>query len=301
MPDDKDFYKDILDNLYDGVYFVDRERSITYWNKGAERITGYKSSQVIGHSCRDNLLNHVTANGVQLCTDGCPLAACMQDGNVREADVFLHHADGQRIPVLVRAAAMRDEQGNIIGAVETFSSDSGLTTVRQELRQLRHTTRTDPLTRIGNRAYLDGRLRALIAEYANQAGGAAILFMDIDHFKQVNDSHGHEAGDKVLRMVAKTLEQNLRKSDAVGRWGGEEFLAILYDAATPELLKTIAEKLRTLVEFSRLDQESSSLNVTISIGATILQPGDSPESIVRRADELMYQSKQAGRNRISVG
>lgn len=134
MPEDKDFYKELLDNLYDGVYFVDRERLITYWNNGAERITGYKSNQVIGHSCRDNLLNHVTANGIQLCDAQCPLAACMEDGIVREADVFLHHADGHRVPVLVRAAPLRDAQGNIFGAVETFSSDAGAIAVRQQLR-----------------------------------------------------------------------------------------------------------------------------------------------------------------------
>ena len=80
MLEDNNFYKDLIDNLFDGVYFVDRERLITYWNKGAERITGYESNQVIGRSCRDNMLNHVTADGEQLCTSQCPLAACMEDG-----------------------------------------------------------------------------------------------------------------------------------------------------------------------------------------------------------------------------
>ncbi len=83
MPNEKDFYKEIIDNLYDGVYFVDRDRVITYWNKGAERITGYSAEQTIGRACRDNLLNHVTANGVELCLTNCPLAAVMQDGNPR--------------------------------------------------------------------------------------------------------------------------------------------------------------------------------------------------------------------------
>lgn len=128
-----------------------------------------------------------------------------------------------------------------------------------------------------------------------------MLFIDIDHFKQFNDIYGHDVGDKVLCMVAATLKQNLRKTDTVGRWGGEEFLAILYDATSFDVLKSICEKLRTLVELSRLDLADNSLNVTISIGATLLLPHDTPESIVRRADELMYQSKQAGRNRISIG
>ncbi len=301
MPEDKEFYKDLVDNLYDGVYFVDRERLITYWNKGAERITGYKSDQVVRRSCRDNLLNHVTPDGVQLCLDQCPLAACMEDGVVREVDVFLHHADGHRVPVLVRAAAMRDIQGNIIGAIETFSGDMGMTTVRKQLRELRHTTRTDTLTNIGNRQFLEGRLRAVIAEYENQGGGAAVLFIDIDHFKRFNDTYGHDTGDKVLLMVASTLKNALRKSDAVGRWGGEEFLAILNDVTSFDAVKSICEKLRILVELSRLDLGDQSLTVTISIGATLLLPDDTSESFVRRADELMYQSKQVGRNRVSVG
>ena len=75
MPQFPDFYKEVIDNLYDGVYFVDRSRTITYWNKGAERITGYKKDEVLGRSCQDNLLSHCTAEGVELCRDRCPLVA----------------------------------------------------------------------------------------------------------------------------------------------------------------------------------------------------------------------------------
>jgi len=302
MPADQYSYKDIIENLYDGVYFVNRERVITYWNKGAERITGYASQQVVGRPCRDNLLSHVTVDGVQLCQDHCPLVACMEDGNPREAEVFFQHAAGHRVPVLLRAAPLRDAQGNIVGAVETFISDMGLVTVRQELRALRRATQTDKLTGIGNRHYLEGRLRAVLAELKRQTGAAAgLLFLDVDHFKQLNDTYGHDVGDKVLRMVAATLAHNLRKSDIVGRWGGEEFLAILYDVTSLKALKSIAEKLRTLVAHSRLNLDATSLTVTISVGATLLLPSDTPESSFRRADELMYQSKRAGRDQVSVG
>jgi len=301
MPVDRDFYKDLIDNLYDGVYFVDRERVITYWNKGAERITGYQGTQVIGRSCSDNLLNHVTADGVQLCHSQCPLAACMEDGNVHEAEVFLHHADGHRLPVLVRSSPVRDTNGNIIGAMESFSTATEVLTLRRQVRELRRTTRTDTLTGIGNRQYLEGRLRAVIAEFADHTPAAGLLFMDIDHFKQCNDMHGHDVGDRVLRMVASTLYYSMRKTDVIGRWGGEEFLAILYDVTSQEELRSIAEKLRILVESSRLDVANKGLTVTISVGATLLLPNDTPASIVSRADRLMYQSKQEGRNRISVG
>lgn len=302
MPESPD-YQDILDHLYDGVYFVDRDRTITYWNHGAARISGYDADQVLGRSCRDGILNHVTAAGVPLCQNGCPLTATMADGKPREADVFLHHAAGHRVPVLVRCAPLRDASGAIVGAVESFSADRGLRTARKELRALRQQVHTDALTDIGNRAYLDGRLRALVAEATHHgASDAAIALIDIDHFKSVNDTHGHEAGDRVLRMVANTLKASLRATDGLGRWGGEEFL-VLFDGAADEASLTAAcEKVRHLVGWSRLDLgNGTSISVTLSLGATHVRSGDTPETVVARADELMYRSKEAGRDRVTVG
>ena len=294
-------YKEIIDNLYDGVYFVDRDRVITYWNKGAERITGYRAEDVRGHSCRDGILNHVTADGTSLCAGACPLAATMKDGEPREADVFLHHSDGHRLPVLVRCAPLRDEHGTIIGAVETFSSELGIRAARQELSELRRSVRPDELTGIGNRAYLEGRLRALVAEYRSRPGEAAVLLVDIDRFKAVNDAHGHPVGDRVLRMVATTLRRNLRASDSVGRWGGEEFVAILHDVQDANDVRRVSEKLRTLVRCSRLDVHPGGVAVTLSVGATPIRADDTPASLVARADALMYESKRAGRDRVTVG
>ena len=301
MPHEKDFYKDIIDNLYDGVYFVDRDRVITYWNKGAERITGYTATQTIGRRCRDNLLNHVTANGVALCLNHCPLAAVMEDGQPREAEVYLHHAEGHRMPVLVRASAMRDENGDIVGAVETFSSNASVINARRRISEMDQIARTDPLTRLGNRQHIEGRIRAVIAEFDEDRNMAGLLFMDIDHFKRINDTFGHDAGDLALCMVANTIRHSLRATDTIGRWGGEEFVAILYDVYDENTLHTAAEKIRTLIQTSRLDIGNHNLTVTASIGATRLYSNDTPESLIRRADGLMYQSKQAGGNRVTIG
>ena len=301
MTDEKDFYKAIIDNMYDGVYFVDRDRVITYWNKGAEQITGYSAAQTLGRACRDNLLNHVTSQGVELCMTDCPLAAVIRDGKEREAEVFVHHAAGHRVPIVIRASPLRDSQGSIIGAIESFSSNASVMDTRSKLRALRREASTDSLTGVGNRKYLDGRLRAVIAEYENNTDNAGLLFMDVDRFKQVNDNYGHNTGDTVLRMVAKTMRLAVRSSDTVGRWGGEEFIAILYGMRQRSALKIAAEKVRTLVEFSRLDMIEQGLAVTVSIGATLLRRGDTPETLVHRADRLMYRSKQSGRNRVTIG
>ncbi|HEY6837725.1 MAG TPA: PAS domain S-box protein, partial [Geobacteraceae bacterium] len=118
------FFRKLLDNLYDGVYFVDRDRLITYWNKGAERISGYTAEEVMGKSCKDSLLVHMDDKGTILCLAGCPLAATMEDRKERRAEVYLHHKDGHRVPVVVRVAPIPDRAGKIIGAVEIFSENS---------------------------------------------------------------------------------------------------------------------------------------------------------------------------------
>lgn len=234
MTENSEFYKSLLDNMYDGVYFVDRDRRITYWNHGAEQITGYESKIVLGHSCSENILNHVTADGVMLCQNGCPLAASIKDGKSREAEVFLHHAKGNRVPVHVRVTPIKDEYGNIVGAVETFSRNSSSDKALTELADLRSKVDKDELTGLRNRAYTERRLQGLMAELNGDQPTAGVLFVDIDHFKMVNDEYGHEIGDQALIMVARTIRENLRDGDVVGRWGGDEFLIIVYDIPSLE-------------------------------------------------------------------
>ena len=300
MDDSPEFYKDLIDNLYDGVYFVDRDRRITYWNKGAERITGYKSNQTIGRHCRDNILNHITANGVQLCLTNCPLAASMDDGQPREAEVFLHHHDGHRMPVVVRASPIRNKEGEIIGAVETFSNNEKVIQTRRQVDELRQSVFTDPLTGIGNRRYLEEGLHIAKMGMERGVGIAGMIFIDIDNFKNINDTYGHEAGDKILLMVVRTLKHNLRGTDLLGRWGGDEFMAIIQDVQELSILQDVAKKLRVMVESSRLDLETARLFTTVSIGATLIKANETYEKFFERADQLMYKSKQAGRNQITV-
>src|SRR5512134_1518746 len=109
-----DLYKRILDNLYDGVYLVDPDRRITYWNSGAERITGYRPDEAMGRRCQD-LLVHLDEQGKSLCLDGCPLSWTMANGQLLETEIYLHHRDGYRVPISVRAAPIRDGTGRVVG------------------------------------------------------------------------------------------------------------------------------------------------------------------------------------------
>ncbi len=291
--------KKILDSLFDGVYFVDCERRITYWNPAAERISGYSKSDVVGHRCADNLLRHVDTSGVELCLNGCPLSASIGDGKTREASVFLHHKLGHRVPVSVRTSPVRDDQGKIIGAVEIFTDNSSALQLLREFEALKHEVYQDALTAIGNRRYGEVTLSTRIYEWQEHAYPFGLLFLDVDHFKIFNDNYGHQQGDEVLIMVAKSISSSLRSMDVAARWGGEEFVVIL-PGATAVIVKAIAERVRMLIACSFISRGAENLRVTVSIGGTVCRSGDSAESIVKRADELMYRSKLDGRNRVTI-
>lgn len=290
---------DLLDRLFDGVYFVDRQRHITYWNSGAERISGFARQEVTGSCCSDNLLRHVDGDGRELCRDGCPLAAAVDDGHPRDAGAFLHHKLGHRVPVSVRVSPIRDHGGEIVGAVEIFCDNSTPQQILEEYEKLKQEVYLDRLTGVGNRSYGEMVLGTRIFDLQQHGIPFGVLFMDIDHFKEVNDRYGHPVGDRVLAMAARTISTSLRKIDVVVRWGGEEFVVIL-PGATATVAQAVAERVRILVQTSFISVAGASLNVTVSIGAAMARPDDTSATVVSRADALMYRSKQQGRNRVSA-
>jgi diguanylate cyclase (GGDEF)-like protein/PAS domain S-box-containing protein len=294
-----DFYATLLDNLYDGVYFVDQERRITFWNKAAERITGFTKAEVLGKRCADNLLRHVDNRGNSLCEGACPLSYTLSDGQPKSASVFLHHKDGHRLPVAIGVAPITDNRQNIIGAVEIFRDNSATVAALEHLKELEDLAFLDALTKIANRTYLENFIVAKFNEFRRLGWSFGLIFVDVDRFKQVNDTFGHQTGDVVLKMVAQTLLKNCRSFDLVGRWGGEEFLCVISKLKEANQITIIAERLRALVESAWVSLPDCSLQVTISLGVTMARLQDTPETLIQRADGLMYRSKAAGRNSIT--
>lgn len=295
----EDFFKGILDIMYDGIYFLDMDRTITYWNKAAEAITGFERSEVIGRRCSDNILVHLDREGRSLCENMCPTAETIADGRPREAEVYLHHKEGHRVPVHVRVSALHDDEGRIVGAVEIFCENTWREVVREKIDELKEQTLLDSLTEVGNRRYGEAYIGRWLNGLQRYGWPFGAMFIDIDNFKEVNDIYEHAVGDRVLRMVAKTIAYSLRGSDAVFRWGGEEFVALISNVDR-ENLRLVAERTRVLVEKSALPTESGILRVTVSIGASLARSEDTVETLVKRADQMMYRCKKAGRNRVAV-
>lgn len=292
------FYKKMLENLYDGVYFVDTDRKISFWNKGAERISGFSSEEVVGSHCYNNILNHIDNEGKALCRDGCPLHATIADGQSRETEVYLHHKEGHRVPVFVRTVPFY-EGGKIIGAVEIFVDNTNRLETLSHLQKLKSLAMTDDLSGLPNRRYASEYLQSKMNEFRSLGVPFGLAFLDIDNFKKVNDVYGHSVGDEVIQLVARTSMNSLRKSDLMARWGGEEFIAIFIGIDEDELA-IVSEKLRYLIENSMLRSSENVIKATVSIGATMARELDSVDDIINRADALMYQSKVSGKNRVTL-
>jgi len=172
--------------------------------------------------------------------------------------------------------------------------------LQQRNEELQHQAATDPLTGLANRRLLDEALQRELCQSSRQNSRVSLLLLDIDHFKVLNDTYGHQAGDLALRKVAGVVRQMIRKSDVCARFGGEEFAVILpfTDEAGARL---VAERMRSGVDDLVMDWEGTRLRVAVSVGGVTVAGSDTAQTavtVVRAADEALYRAKEEGRNRI---
>jgi diguanylate cyclase (GGDEF)-like protein len=167
----------------------------------------------------------------------------------------------------------------------------------RDQKEIHRLVTTDDLTGMANRREFDRALNHAVKQVERYGRPASLVMYDLDHFKQVNDSFGHETGDRVLRSISELVRANVRELDILARWGGEEFM-ILASETTADTAAAMAEKLRGLIAAQVFEQVG--MMVTASFGVTELTKGDSPTAVVSRVDEALYQAKQGGRNRVHV-
>ena len=291
----EDIYKKLAEELYDGVYFTDKDRKIIFWNRQAENITGYKKKEVLNSHCFDNIQQHIDKNGRTLCTTKhCPLLIAMKSKKPYATRAYLRRKDGVRIPVDVHTLPIT-YRGKITGAIEVFRDASMYERIEKQRERAKTISIVDQLTSLPNRRFILKRLKLEFNKFKKFKDDLHVAIADIDYFKKINDSFGHDSGDLVLRKIAHILEHKLRVTDYIGRYGGEEFLILLPN--TPkENCHTALERVREKIENSNMIH--AELKTTISIGVAKAKPDDTHETIFKRADEALYKAKKRGRNRI---
>ncbi|MBK5301854.1 MULTISPECIES: GGDEF domain-containing protein [Gammaproteobacteria] len=207
--------------------------------------------------------------------------------------------EGEQLGELVFRRNQRfseEEQGNLESLLSTL-----LFPMRNALlyRAATQSALRDPLTDTGNRIAMDQTLQREIEMSRRHSQPLSLLMLDIDHFKHINDTHGHSAGDEVLKAVATSIKNQLRNVDMVFRFGGEEFLILLSNTSR-EAAAMIGERLRFATQAQDYEAEGKMIELTVSIGCSTLLPGESAESLLRRADSALYVAKREGRNRLAM-
>ncbi|MBI5571490.1 MAG: diguanylate cyclase [Desulfomonile tiedjei] len=286
-------YRIVLENLYDqGVFRVDRRQSLIYYWNSAEQALAASDVETLVKNLRHDRLRLLEADpaaGASNETQG------HETGTTERKTAAVGPDNGQLVPVVTQLSTVRNLNGEIVGAVQVFSDDEELRETKRRLQELEALALVDPLTTLGNRRYGEMHLQRGLDEMRRYQWPFCVFFVDVDRFKQVNDSFGHEAGDRLLQRVAASIAAGLRSSDIVSRWGGDEFLAIVRNVREQQV-KALGEKIRALVEKTRLETEFGSVGVTVSLGGTMARRDDGLRSLVGRVDRLMYESKCLGRN-----
>lgn len=211
--------------------------------------------------------------------------------------MFLRHKNGHRIPVSVRAISLF-EDGKVVGAVELFVDSTQRQEEMKKVEKYKTLALKDQLTGLPNRRYIESFLESKLSEFMSFQIPFGVLCIDVDDFKNFNDTYGHDIGDEVLKMVASTCSGLTRSTDSFGRLGGDEFVAVL-TGSNEANIRIISESMRkTVAEYEFPDTE---IHVSISIGSTLVNNEDSVTGILKRADSLLYQSKRLGRNIVTNG
>lgn len=286
--------KKIFDQFHEAIYIVDQFRKIVYFNPEAEKLTGFSRIEMENSFCYDNKLNHITEQGVNICIEGCLLAASIKENVVKEHFVYLHHKQGHRIKVHVRTIPIHNQKGVVEGAIEVFSDKTEKNLYLEEMKIRDSLFFIDALTVTFNRHYLINEIPTLISK--NKQSQIGVAFIDIDKFKNFNDDYGHHLGDLVLSEISKTISKNLTGKDSLIRYGGDEFVIIMF-AANQEEVDRIINKIDMLIKATIIRFEGKEFIIEASIGYTILKDNEDINLAIARADLAMYEAKNSQLNK----
>ncbi|MHB1870756.1 MAG: diguanylate cyclase domain-containing protein [Steroidobacteraceae bacterium] len=279
-----------LDSIGDGVISIDVDGNVTYLNPAAERMTGWSCHDAWGRSHLE-VLRIIDGESREPALNPLAMAILHNKTATLSANSVLIRRDGEETAIEDTAAPIRDERGLLCGAVIVFHDVSAS---RARSQQMLHAAQHDALTGLPNRLLLTERLTQAMSLARRRGTLLALLYLDVDRFKQINDSMGHAIGDQLLRSMAHRMTDCVRESDTVSRHGGDEFIVLLPEVAHGDDATVCAQNL--LVALRRpYPIEKLVLRVTVSIGIGVYPTdGADAEAVLRHADRAMFNAKQRG-------
>jgi diguanylate cyclase (GGDEF)-like protein/PAS domain S-box-containing protein len=277
----------VLDNMVDGVMVIDAEERIIGVNPAFTRITGFEAEEVIGKTPRilssDDYGSNVFDN----------IRKRLSDQGQWAGEIWNRSKEGRVYPTWMSVVVITDNYGNVSRYVANFRDQSQELEYKKRLNFLAY---YDALTKLPNRELLLDRIDNAIARSKRNNSKVALLFLDLDRFKTINDSLGHAFGDKLLTFAADKLTECVRRNDTVARFGGDEFMIVIEDVRSLSDATDVAEKILSTFNTTPFNNGSNELFINFSIGISLYPDnGDSAEALLRLSDTAMYRAKADGR------
>ena len=301
MPElnDPEIYQSVLDSLQTGIYIVDRNRRIRFWNEGAEQITGYLRQDVVGRFLRDHLLT--TGDNVKdLDSDPeDPINLVFRDGKPSILDVSILHKDGYRVPIVLRTMPIRNTRGAVIGAAESFEKNRSASDWTRRQSGFADFGCLDAVTGVAAQSFMETHLRENLITFAEHHIPFGILLVQIDHMDQFRASRGPGVVSTILRVIAQSIENCVRPTDLVGCWGENQFIAILLECKESEVA-LVGERVRKMIGRSEIEWWGDKFSVTSPVGGAGCRAGDNTEALIARAAASLQESIGKGGNCVTV-
>ncbi|MBM4088160.1 MAG: diguanylate cyclase [Planctomycetes bacterium] len=293
---DRLFHRRLLDSMQDGVVFVDANMQIVLWNRSAERLTDISAASVLQRPWSPGLVGMCDENGGVVAADMCPVVRALSSRVQSFRRLTVQGRGGERVSVDAHAVPVTGKDGLLHGATLLLHDASSEITLEDRVQKLHEKATRDPLTAVANRAEFDRVHAQFVHTHLESGLPCSLIMCDIDHFKDVNDTYGHQAGDGVLVNFAALLQRSARPGDLVARYGGEEFVILCANCDNATATARAEAICRELAETCQACIKNNA--ITASFGVTEIQAGDTPETMLRRADRALMHAKQSGRNRV---
>ena len=290
------FNSQLFDHIHNGVAFVDTDLRVLRWNQSAERLTGIPASSIYHKTWLPRLVHLCEEQKEPIQDSDCPVAEALHTGMHILRRMSLTGRNQQRMSVNLQVIPVFDVNGCLHGATIVFDDVTSEEYLQERIETLHHKATRDALTKVYNRAEFDRVHGEFVDDHLKRHQPCSLIICDLDHFKKVNDTFGHQIGDEILVSFGALLQRSCRRGDLVARYGGEEFVMLCADCD----LATVAGRAEQIrCELASTKHPSlKGKAITSSFGITEIQMGDTPKTMLRRADRAVYKAKEAGRNAV---
>ncbi|WP_232102644.1 diguanylate cyclase [Gimesia aquarii] len=287
-----------IESLYDGVYIVNSDLQFVIFSPGLEKLADIHATDVLGETWTSNSLPLTNKEGTSLTTAECSMNRVIANGKPMTTEYMLERPGGRLINIEVQSVPMFNDEGHLVGVAEIYRDLSRGLKRPQEFSDLKLAASMDALTSVANRGELETQLAIMLARINKEQNSPplSIMFIDADHFKNINDTYGHSIGDDVLIELARLFQHETYSGELVGRYGGEEFVILCPETDLEHAVKK-AERLRLAISNLKIENIIKT-RLSASFGVAQAESGDTVESLFRRADKALYNAKETGRNRV---